>query len=87
MWRGVPGRGLSSRSFIIVVDVQNHPHQSLAGPDTAHHPPPARVLPLHELVPEPGGRTEGAEGEVLDNLRSELCLVAFFKTNKCFFLS
>ena len=77
MWRGVPGRGLSSRSFIIVVDVQNHPHQSLTGPDTAHHPPPAGVLPLHELVPGPGGRTEGAEGEVLDNLRSELCLVAF----------
>ena len=72
---------------LLVVSFFDTLHQSLAGPDTAHHPPPARVLPLHELVPGSGGRTEGAEGEVLDNLRSELCLVAFFKTNKCFFLS
>ena len=74
MWLRVPGGGqlnlMSSRSFIIVLHLKNHPHQSLAGPDTAHHPPPAGLLPLHELVPEPGGRLQGAEGEVLDNLRS-----------------
>ena len=60
---------------IILVDVKNHPHQSVIGPDTPHHPSPTGLLPLHELLSEPGGRPEGAEGEVLDNLRSELCLV------------
>ena len=60
---------------IILVDVKNHPHQSVIGPDTPHHPSPTGLLPLHELLPEPGGRPEGTEGEVLDNLRSELCLV------------
>ena len=73
------GEAWSSSSFIIVVDLQNHPHQGLAGPDPAHHPPPAGLLPLDELVPEPAGRLEGAEGEVLDNLCSQLCLVGLLK--------
>ena len=62
-------------SSIILVDIKNHPRQSVTGPDTPHHPSPPGVLPLHELLPEPGGRPEGTEGEVLDNLRSQLCLV------------
>ena len=76
MWQRVPGkRTIKHCHCLIDVDVKNHPHQSLIGPDTAHHPPPVGVLPLHELVPEPARRAEGAEGEVLDNLRSQLCLV------------
>ena len=83
MWLAVPGGeqdSLRSSTYLIVaVDVQSNPHQGLTGSDTAHRPPPAGLLPLDELVPEPGGRHEGAKGEVLDNLRSQLCLVGLYR--------
>ena len=61
--------------ILIFHNFQDNRHQSVVRSDNPHHPPAVGVLPLYELVPGSAGRLQGAEGEVLDDLRSQLPLV------------